>query len=118
RQTISHSRPRWAASRPWPSACSTRWRRMRRRATAKRKRRKRARARRCASNDELKITQEPSMPIELWLAYAAAVAVLLVIPGPTILTVISYSVAHGNRANAPLVAAVALGDSTALVLSL
>jgi threonine/homoserine/homoserine lactone efflux protein len=58
------------------------------------------------------------MPIELWLAYAAAVAVLLVIPGPTILTVISYSVAHGNRANAPLVAAVALGDSTALVLSL
>ena len=58
------------------------------------------------------------MPIELWLAYAAAVAVLLVIPGPTILTVISYSVAHGNRANLPLVVAVALGDSTALVLSL
>ena len=58
------------------------------------------------------------MPIELWLAYAAAVAVLLVIPGPTILTVISYSVAHGNRANLPLVVAVALGDTTALVLSL
>ena len=58
------------------------------------------------------------MPLELWLAYAAAVAVLLVIPGPTILTVISYSVAHGHRANVPLVAAVALGDSTALVLSL
>jgi len=58
------------------------------------------------------------MPVELWLAYAAAVAVLLVIPGPTILTVISYSVAHGNRANLPLVVAVALGDSTALVLSL
>jgi threonine/homoserine/homoserine lactone efflux protein len=58
------------------------------------------------------------MALELWLAYAAAVAVLLVIPGPTILTVISYSVAHGRRANVPLVAAVALGDSTALVLSL
>ena len=43
---------------------------------------------------------------------------LLVLPGPTILTVISYSVAHGRRANAALVAAVALGDSTALVLSL
>jgi threonine/homoserine/homoserine lactone efflux protein len=41
-----------------------------------------------------------------------------VLPGPTILTVISYSVAHGRRANAALVAAVALGDSTALVLSL
>jgi len=58
------------------------------------------------------------MSIELWLAFVAASAVMLVIPGPTILTVISYSVAHGRRANVPLVAAVALGDSTALVLSL
>jgi threonine/homoserine/homoserine lactone efflux protein len=58
------------------------------------------------------------MSLETWLAFAAASAVLLVIPGPTILTVISYSVAHGGRSNAPLVAAVALGDSTALVLSL
>jgi threonine/homoserine/homoserine lactone efflux protein len=59
-----------------------------------------------------------TMPLELWLAFAAASAILLVIPGPTILTVISYSVAHGGRANLPLVAAVALGDSTALVVSL
>ena len=58
------------------------------------------------------------MPIDLWLAFVVSSAVLLVIPGPTILTVISYSMAHGRRANAPLVAAVALGDSTALVLSL
>ncbi|MBL8304402.1 MAG: LysE family translocator [Ideonella sp.] len=58
------------------------------------------------------------MSLHLWLAFVAASAVLLVIPGPTILTVISYSVAHGRRANLPLVAAVALGDSTALVLSL
>jgi threonine/homoserine/homoserine lactone efflux protein len=58
------------------------------------------------------------MSLELWLAFVAASAVLLVIPGPTILTVISYSMAHGRRANAPLVAAVALGDSTALVVSL
>jgi threonine/homoserine/homoserine lactone efflux protein len=58
------------------------------------------------------------MPIELWLAFVAASAILLVIPGPTILTVISYSMAHGRRANVPLVAAVALGDSTALVVSL
>jgi threonine/homoserine/homoserine lactone efflux protein len=55
---------------------------------------------------------------DVWLAYVAASVILLVIPGPTILTVISYSVAHGRRANVPLVAAVALGDSTALVLSL
>jgi len=58
------------------------------------------------------------MSLELWLAFVAATAVLLVIPGPTILTVISYSMAHGRRANVPLVAAVALGDSTSLVLSL
>ncbi len=58
------------------------------------------------------------MPLELWLAFVAASAVLLVIPGPTILTVISYSMSHGRRANLPLVAAVALGDSTALVVSL
>lgn len=58
------------------------------------------------------------MSIELWIAFVAASAVLLIIPGPTILTVISYSMAHGRRANVPLVAAVALGDSTALVLSL
>jgi threonine/homoserine/homoserine lactone efflux protein len=58
------------------------------------------------------------MSIEHWLAFVAASAVLLIIPGPTILTVISYSVSHGRRAKLPLVAAVALGDSTALVVSL
>lgn len=58
------------------------------------------------------------MDIEVWLAFVAACIVLLLIPGPTILTVISYSVAHGKRANIPLVLAVALGDSSALALSL
>jgi threonine/homoserine/homoserine lactone efflux protein len=58
------------------------------------------------------------MSVELWLAFVAASAILLIIPGPTILTVISYSVAHGRRANVALVAAVALGDASALVLSL
>lgn len=58
------------------------------------------------------------MSFEIWLAFVAAAAVVLIIPGPTILTVISYSVSHGRRAGIPLVAAVALGDSTALVLSL
>ena len=58
------------------------------------------------------------MSTELWLAFVAASSVMLIIPGPTILTVISYSVSHGKSAKIPLVAAVALGDSTALVLSL
>lgn len=58
------------------------------------------------------------MSPEIWLAFVAASVVLLIIPGPTILTVISYSIAEGRNANVPLVAAVTLGDSTALVLSL
>jgi threonine/homoserine/homoserine lactone efflux protein len=56
--------------------------------------------------------------MQLWLAFVAACVVVLVIPGPTILTVISYSVAHGRQATVPVVAAVALGDSTALFASL
>lgn len=58
------------------------------------------------------------MSLEIWFAFVAACSVMLVIPGPTILTVISYSMAHGRRAQLPLVAAVALGDSTALAVSL
>lgn len=58
------------------------------------------------------------MAFELWAAFVLATCILLIIPGPTILTVISYSVAHGNRANLPLIIAVALGDSTALAVSL
>jgi threonine/homoserine/homoserine lactone efflux protein len=58
------------------------------------------------------------MSLELWFAFVAASAVLLVIPGPTVLTVISYSLAHGRHARFPLVAGVALGDSTALAVSL
>jgi homoserine/homoserine lactone efflux protein len=58
------------------------------------------------------------MSLELWTAFVVAAAIVLVIPGPTILTVISYSLAHGRRANVPLVLAVALGDSTAALASL
>lgn len=58
------------------------------------------------------------MNLEMWLAFTLASTILLIIPGPTILTVISYSVSHGYRAKVPLIIAVALGDSTALALSL
>ena len=58
------------------------------------------------------------MSIEIWLTFVAASIVLLIIPGPTILTVISYSISHGYKAKIPLILAVALGDSTALALSL
>lgn len=58
------------------------------------------------------------MSIEVWLAFALASYVLLVIPGPSILTVISYSLSHGRKANLPMLAGVVLGDATALCLSL
>lgn len=58
------------------------------------------------------------MSIEIWITFVAASILLLILPGPTILTVISYSMSHGYKAKIPLVLAVALGDSTALALSL
>ncbi len=58
------------------------------------------------------------MVFEFWPTFVTASAIVLVIPKPTILTVLSSSIAHGRRANLPRVAAVALGDSTALVFSL
>lgn len=58
------------------------------------------------------------MTIETWLAFAAATAVLLLIPGPTILLVISYALGRGMRAALPVAIGVALGDFTAMTLSM
>ena len=57
------------------------------------------------------------MSIEIWLAFVTASAVLLVIPGPTILTVVRYSISHGYKAKIPLIVAVAAADTTALTFS-
>jgi threonine/homoserine/homoserine lactone efflux protein len=58
------------------------------------------------------------MTIETWLAFAVATTVLLVIPGPTILLVISYALGRGLRAALPVAIGVALGDFTAMTLSM
>lgn len=58
------------------------------------------------------------MALDHWLAFVAASAVLLAIPGPTVLLVISYALGHGRRAAASTVAGVALGDFTAMTASL
>lgn len=58
------------------------------------------------------------MTLDHWLAFAAASAVLLVIPGPTILLVISYALGHGRRLAGPTVAGVALGDFTSMTASM
>jgi len=58
------------------------------------------------------------MSIEQWAAFAAASAVMLAIPGPTILLVVSYALSHGRRYAAATVAGVALGDFTAMTASM
>jgi threonine/homoserine/homoserine lactone efflux protein len=58
------------------------------------------------------------MPIETWLAFVAASAVLLLIPGPTILLVVSYALGQGRRVALPVATGVALGDFTAMTLSM
>ncbi len=58
------------------------------------------------------------MGIELWLAFVAASSILLIIPGPTVLLVISYALGHGRRTAAWTVPGVALGDLSAMVLSI
>lgn len=58
------------------------------------------------------------MTFETWLAFAAASAILLVIPGPTILLVVSYALGQGWRTALPMAVGVALGDFTAMSLSL
>jgi threonine/homoserine/homoserine lactone efflux protein len=58
------------------------------------------------------------MTIETWLAFLLASAALLAIPGPTILLVIGQSLGAGRGRALPLVAGVALGDLTAITLSL
>lgn len=58
------------------------------------------------------------MTFETWAAFAAASAVLLVIPGPTVLLVVSYALGQGLRVALPMAIGVALGDFTAMTLSM
>jgi len=58
------------------------------------------------------------MSFETWVAFAAASSVLLVIPGPTVLLVVSYALGQGWRTALPMAIGVALGDFTAMTLSM
>lgn len=58
------------------------------------------------------------MPFDLWLTFAAASTVLLLIPGPTILLVLSYALSHGRQVAVATALGVALGDFIAMTASL
>lgn len=58
------------------------------------------------------------MPLDLWLTFVAASIALLLIPGPTVLLVLSYALSKGRSVALASAAGVALGDFTAMSLSL
>jgi threonine/homoserine/homoserine lactone efflux protein len=58
------------------------------------------------------------MSVEVWIAFVAASTILLIIPGPTVLLVVSYALGQGWRAALPMAVGVALGDFTAMTLSM
>lgn len=58
------------------------------------------------------------MSFDHWLAFTFASAILCIIPGPTILLVISYALGHGKKSAVATVVGVTLGDFTAMTASL
>ncbi len=58
------------------------------------------------------------MDFELWLAFVAASTALLLIPGPTVLLVLSYALSKGRTVAVASATGVALGDLIAMTASL
>jgi threonine/homoserine/homoserine lactone efflux protein len=58
------------------------------------------------------------MSLEIWIAFALASAVLLAIPGPTVMLVVSCALGRGRDSAWATVPGVALGDLTAMTVSL
>ncbi|MEM0935130.1 MAG: LysE family translocator [Pseudomonadota bacterium] len=58
------------------------------------------------------------MDVSLWLTFVAASTALLLIPGPTVLLVLSYAVSQGRRVAVATALGVAFGDLIALTAAL
>ncbi|MCC1494876.1 LysE family translocator [Cognatishimia sp. F0-27] len=58
------------------------------------------------------------MSLDLWLTFVAASTALLLIPGPTVLLVLSYALSKGRAVAVASAGGVALGDLVAMSLSL
>ncbi|WP_299981783.1 LysE family translocator [uncultured Ruegeria sp.] len=58
------------------------------------------------------------MSLELWLTFVAASTALLLIPGPTVLLVLSYALSKGRSVAVASATGVAVGDLAAMTASL
>ena len=58
------------------------------------------------------------MTLTQWLPFAVASAILVAIPGPTVLLVVSYALGHGRKYALATTAGVALGDLTSMTASI
>lgn len=58
------------------------------------------------------------MPLDLWLTFVAATAVMMLIPGPTVMLVLSYALSKGRSVAIASAAGVAFGDLIAMTASL
>jgi len=58
------------------------------------------------------------MPLDLWLTFGAASFALLLIPGPTVMLVLSYALSKGRSVAIASAAGIAFGDLVAMTASL
>ena len=58
------------------------------------------------------------MPFDIWIAFTVASAVLLAIPGPTVMLVVSFALGRGRGTGWATVPGVTLGDFTAMTVSI
>ncbi|MEM1197762.1 MAG: LysE family translocator [Pseudomonadota bacterium] len=58
------------------------------------------------------------MSVEVWIAFVVASGVLLAVPGPTVMLVVSYALGRGKQTAWATVPGVTLGDFTAMTASL
>ena len=58
------------------------------------------------------------MTLEIWLAYVVTCLILVAIPGPTVIIVVSYALGRGKQSAWFTVPGVGLGDLTAMTVAL
>ncbi len=58
------------------------------------------------------------MSLDLYLAYVVATVIVVAVPGPTIMLILSYALRVGRRSSAAMVLGVGLGDLVAITASL